>query len=95
MTAAREQKKEKKKKENAEKEADVEEIFESQLKRLNKEYKKSKTKFYATVTNVDTGLAEYIKLDDNSKTPCNPNGCFGSLKNMNAKILFLCISSFV
>ena len=29
-----------------------------------KEYKKSKTKFYATVTNVNTGLAEYIKLDD-------------------------------
>ena len=28
------------------------------------EYKKSKTKFYATVTNVDTGLAEYIELDD-------------------------------
>lgn len=28
------------------------------------EYKKSKTKFYATVTNVETGLAEYIKLDD-------------------------------
>lgn len=28
------------------------------------EYKKSKTKFYATVTNVNTGLAEYIKLDD-------------------------------
>jgi predicted patatin/cPLA2 family phospholipase len=28
------------------------------------EYKKSKTKFYATVTNVKTGLAEYIKLDD-------------------------------
>lgn len=29
-----------------------------------KEYKKSKTKFYATVTNVETGLAEYIVLDD-------------------------------
>ena len=28
------------------------------------EYKKSKTKFYATVTNVKTGLAEYIELDD-------------------------------
>ena len=28
------------------------------------EYKKSKTKFYATVTNVETGLAEYIVLDD-------------------------------
>lgn len=28
------------------------------------EYKKSKTKFYATVTNVETGLAEYIELDD-------------------------------
>lgn len=28
------------------------------------EYKKSKTKFYATVTNIETGLAEYIKLDD-------------------------------
>lgn len=28
------------------------------------EYKKSKTKFYATVTNVNTGLAEYIELDD-------------------------------
>lgn len=33
--------------------------------------------------------SEYIKLDDNSKTPCSPNGCFGTLKNMNAKILFL------
>ena len=29
-----------------------------------KEYKKSKTKFYATVTNVNTGLAEYIELND-------------------------------
>lgn len=29
-----------------------------------KEYKKSKTKFYATVTNVNTGLAEYVELDD-------------------------------
>ena len=28
------------------------------------EYKKSKTEFYATVTNVETGLAEYIKLDN-------------------------------
>lgn len=28
------------------------------------EYKKSKTDFYATVTNVKTGKAEYIKLDD-------------------------------
>lgn len=28
------------------------------------EFKKSKTDFYATVTNVETGNAEYIKLDD-------------------------------
>ena len=28
------------------------------------EYKKSKTVFYATVTNIETGQAEYIKLDD-------------------------------
>lgn len=32
---------------------------------------------------------EYIKNDDNATTPCGVNGCFGSLKNMNAKILFL------
>ena len=29
-----------------------------------KEYKKSKTKFYSTVTNVKTGDAEYIELKD-------------------------------
>lgn len=28
------------------------------------EYKKSETDFYATVTNIETGQAEYIKLDD-------------------------------
>lgn len=32
---------------------------------------------------------EYILLDDNSSTPTDPNGCFGVLKDMNAKILFL------
>ena len=32
---------------------------------------------------------EYTKLDDNAITPCGPNCCFGALKNMNAKILFL------
>ena len=32
---------------------------------------------------------DYIKLDDNATTPCGPNNCFGALKNMNAKILFL------
>jgi len=32
---------------------------------------------------------EYISLDDNATTPVGPNNCFGALKNMNAKILFL------
>ncbi len=27
-------------------------------------YKKSNTKFYATITNVDTGKAEYVKIDN-------------------------------
>lgn len=35
------------------------------------------------------GRDEYLSLDMNAKTPCSPNGCFGSLKEMNAKILFL------
>ena len=32
---------------------------------------------------------DYIKLDDYSNTPVNPNGCFGVLGDKNAKILFL------
>ena len=32
---------------------------------------------------------EYVMFDNTSTTPCSPNGCFGQLKNMNAKILFL------
>lgn len=32
---------------------------------------------------------EYVSLDDTSTTPVSPNGCFGVLKNLNAKILFL------
>lgn len=32
---------------------------------------------------------EYIELDNNATTPVGPNNCFGALKNMNAKILFL------
>ena len=30
----------------------------------NEEYKKSKTEFYATVTNIETGKSEYMKLTD-------------------------------
>ena len=33
----------------------------------NKTFKKSKTKFYATVTNVETGEAEYILINDCTK----------------------------
>ena len=32
-----------------------------------KEFKKSKTKFYATITNIETGLPEYIHIKDTSK----------------------------
>ncbi len=32
---------------------------------------------------------EYIELDNNVSTPTDPKGCFGILKDMNAKILFL------
>lgn len=32
---------------------------------------------------------EYIHLDDNAHTPTPPNGCFGVLKEKQAKILFL------
>jgi aminoglycoside 3-N-acetyltransferase len=32
---------------------------------------------------------DYINYDNDSTTPANPNGCFGKLKDMNAKILFL------
>lgn len=32
---------------------------------------------------------EYVKLDNYAKTPCGKDCCFGALKNMNAKILFL------
>lgn len=32
---------------------------------------------------------EYVSLDDNATTPVGPNNCFGALKDMNAKILFL------
>ncbi len=32
---------------------------------------------------------DYLKLDDNSTTPVNPNGCFGVLGKRNAKILFI------
>lgn len=35
------------------------------------------------------GRDEYLKLDLAAKTPASPNGCFGVLKNMKAKILFL------
>ena len=35
------------------------------------------------------GRDEYLALDLDAKTPASPNGCFGALKNMNAKILFL------
>ena len=31
----------------------------------------------------------YIDYDNDSKTPASPKGCFGMLKDMNAKILFL------
>lgn len=31
----------------------------------------------------------YLSLDNNSQTPVSPNGCFGALKNMNCKILFI------
>lgn len=33
--------------------------------------------------------AEYIKGDENAKTPCPPEGCFGRLKDENAKILLV------
>lgn len=33
--------------------------------------------------------AEYIKGEENAKTPCPPNGCFGRLKDENAKILLV------
>ena len=32
---------------------------------------------------------EYLAYDLNAKTPVSPNGCFGKLKDMGAKILFL------
>ena len=32
---------------------------------------------------------EYTNLDDTATTPVGPNNCFGALKNMNAKIIFL------
>lgn len=31
----------------------------------------------------------YLRHNDNSNTPVNPNGCFGILHEMNAKILFI------
>ena len=35
------------------------------------------------------GRDEYLSLDLDAKTPASPNGCFGVLKDINAKILFL------
>lgn len=35
------------------------------------------------------GAKKYIDLDRYATTPCSPYGCFGVLKDMNAKILFL------
>ncbi len=32
---------------------------------------------------------EYLKFDDDAKTPASPNGCFGNLKNYNFKIIFI------
>ena len=34
-------------------------------------------------------VENYLKFDDDSKTPVSPNGCFGHLKDYNFKILFL------
>ena len=34
-------------------------------------------------------IDDYLKYDNESKTPVSPNGCFGQLKNYNFKILFL------
>lgn len=33
--------------------------------------------------------SEYIKGEENAKTPCPPNGCFGRLKDEHAKILLV------
>ena len=34
-------------------------------------------------------VENYLKFDDEAKTPVSPNGCFGHLKDYNFKILFL------
>ena len=35
------------------------------------------------------GAEEYIKGEENCTTPCPPNGCWGRLKDINAKILLI------
>ena len=35
------------------------------------------------------GAKDYVRFDDDSVTPCNPKGCFGRLKDINAKILLI------
>lgn len=36
-----------------------------------------------------TGAEEYVKGEENCTTPCPPNGCWGRLRDINAKILLL------
>lgn len=33
------------------------------------------------------GASDYVRGDENFNTPCNPKGCFGRLRDINAKIL--------